>query len=103
MFSLGPMEMAIVGVVAVLLFGKKLPEVMRSLGKSYTEFRKGLSDIHSTVNYTDYQSSNSHSSSKSQDFSDYDEPTAPRFEPPPTPPEVPDSPSGDINKPIGEK
>ena len=29
----GPMEMLIIGVVAVLLFGKRLPEVGRSLGK----------------------------------------------------------------------
>ena len=97
MFSLGPMEMAIVGIVAVMLFGKRLPEVMRSLGKSYNEFRKGLSDIQSTVNYNDYtsSSSSSYSSERSQDFSDYDEPTAPRFEPPP-PSNTPDAPSNNI-------
>jgi sec-independent protein translocase protein TatA len=96
------MEMAIVGVVAVLLFGKKLPEVMRSLGKSYNEFRKGLADIHSTVNYNDYNSNSYNSNSnRSQDFSDYDEPTAPRFDPPPPSDVV--SPSGDIEKPISEK
>ena len=31
--GIGPMEMVIVGIVAVLLFGKRLPEVGRSLGK----------------------------------------------------------------------
>lgn len=86
MFSLGPMEMAIVGIVAVLLFGKKLPEVMRSLGKSYNEFRKGLAEMQSTVNYSDYSSptyqSGSHSS-RAQSFDDYEEPSAPRFDPPP--------------------
>lgn len=105
MFSLGPMEMAIVGVVAVLLFGKKLPEVMRSLGKSYNEFRKGLSDIQSTVNYNDYTSMSSTSSytpGRSDDFSDYDEPTAPRFDPPPAPPSEPQVPTGEISKPISE-
>ncbi|MCL4194186.1 MAG: twin-arginine translocase TatA/TatE family subunit, partial [Thermoguttaceae bacterium] len=30
MFSLGPSEMIIVGIVAVLLFGKRLPDVGRS-------------------------------------------------------------------------
>lgn len=104
MFSLGPMEMAIVGIVAVLLFGKKLPEVMRSLGKSYNEFRKGLADIQSTVHYssTDYGSSSSYSSAKSQTFDDYDEPTAPRFDPPP-PAEAASSPTSEIEKPVGER
>lgn len=43
--SMGPMEMAIVGVVAVLLFGKRLPSVMRSLGSSLVEFKKGLHGV----------------------------------------------------------
>ena len=110
MFNLGPMEMAIVGVVAVMLFGKKLPEVMRSLGKSYSEFRKGLTDIQSTVNYSDYTSTtSSHTAGRSQDFSDYDEPTAPRFDPPPAPASEANSnsesnvPSDNINKPVDER
>ena len=45
MFGLGPMELAIVGIIAVLLFGKRLPEVGRSLGKSIVEFKKGMNDI----------------------------------------------------------
>ena len=40
--NLGPMEMIIVMGVAVLLFGKRLPEVGRSLGKGIVEFKKGL-------------------------------------------------------------
>jgi sec-independent protein translocase protein TatA len=44
MFGLGPMEIMIVGVVAVLLFGNRLPEVGRSLGKGLIEFKKGLRD-----------------------------------------------------------
>ncbi len=38
----GPMEMVIVGMVALLLFGTRLPSVMRSLGVGITEFKKGL-------------------------------------------------------------
>jgi sec-independent protein translocase protein TatA len=41
----GPMEMMIIGVVAILIFGNRLPSVMRSLGKSVTEFKKGVSGI----------------------------------------------------------
>jgi sec-independent protein translocase protein TatA len=43
--NLGPMEMMVVMVVAVLLFGKRLPEVGRSLGKGIVEFKKGIRGI----------------------------------------------------------
>ena len=43
--SLGPMEIAIVGGVMLLMFGNRLPSVMRSLGKSVVEFKKGVSGI----------------------------------------------------------
>jgi sec-independent protein translocase protein TatA len=40
--SFGPGEIMVVGLVALLFFGNRLPSVMRSLGKSVTEFKKGL-------------------------------------------------------------
>jgi sec-independent protein translocase protein TatA len=49
MFGLGPTEMIIVAVIAVLLFGSRLPSVMRSLGKSVTEFQRGLRDIEDDI------------------------------------------------------
>lgn len=103
MFNLGPWEMAIVGIVAILLFGKRLPEVMKSLGKSYSEFRKGLSDIQSTVNYNEYTSTPSYSSSKSYSSDDYEEPTAPKFEPPPSEEPAASAPDDKMEKPISEK
>ena len=45
MWTPGPMEMAIIGGVALLLFGKRLPEVGRSLGKGIVEFKRGLKGI----------------------------------------------------------
>jgi sec-independent protein translocase protein TatA len=39
------MEMVIVMGIAVLLFGKRLPEVGRSLGKGIIEFKKGLNGV----------------------------------------------------------
>ncbi len=41
-FGLGPMEVAVLGVIAVVLFGRKLPDVARSIDKSVTEFKEGM-------------------------------------------------------------
>ena len=49
MFGLSPVEIAIVGAVAVLLFGSRLPSIARSLGKSMTEFKKGLNEINEPI------------------------------------------------------
>ena len=38
----GWLEMLVIGFVTLLLFGKRIPEVMRSLGKGIVEFKKGL-------------------------------------------------------------
>lgn len=38
----GPFEWVVIGIVAVLLFGKRLPEVGRQLGQGFVEFKKGL-------------------------------------------------------------
>lgn len=42
-------EWFIILVVALLLFGKRLPEVARSMGKSITEFKKGLHGLEEGV------------------------------------------------------
>jgi sec-independent protein translocase protein TatA len=49
MFGLGGTEMLILVILGVLLFGKKLPEVGRSLGKGLVEFKKGLQGIEDDV------------------------------------------------------
>ena len=49
MFGLGTTELLIVGVVVLLLFGNRLPSVMRSLGKGVVEFKKGVSGIEDDV------------------------------------------------------
>ncbi len=42
---LGPENWVVIALVALLLFGKRLPEVGRSLGKGIIEFKKGLAGI----------------------------------------------------------
>ncbi len=45
MFGLSFFELMVIGVVAVLLFGAKLPEVARTLGGSYRDLKRGMNDI----------------------------------------------------------
>ncbi len=45
----GPMEMMIIGAIFLLLFGNRLPSVMRSLGKGIVEFKKGVKGIEDDV------------------------------------------------------
>jgi sec-independent protein translocase protein TatA len=40
MFGLGPVEIVLLGAIAVMLYGKQLPDVGRSLGKTVGELRK---------------------------------------------------------------
>ena len=49
-WSPGPAEMMVLAVVALLLYGGNLPEVARSWGKSFAEFRRGLSGIQNELN-----------------------------------------------------
>ena len=44
-FEIGFSEMVVVGIVALLLFGGRLPDVMRTLGASYRSFRRGFDDL----------------------------------------------------------
>jgi sec-independent protein translocase protein TatA len=47
-FNIGPMELVVVLVIALLVLGpKKLPEVGKSLGKGMREFKDSLSNMSS--------------------------------------------------------
>jgi sec-independent protein translocase protein TatA len=48
-FNLGPMEIVILLVVGVMMFGRRLPEVGRYLGKGIVEFKKGIKGIEDEV------------------------------------------------------
>ncbi len=50
MFSIpGGWEWIIILIVAILIFGKRLPEVMKSLGKGIVEFKKGVKGVEDDV------------------------------------------------------
>ncbi len=80
--SLGPMEMMVVMLVAVLLFGKRLPEVGRSLGKGIVEFKKGIRGIEDDFDRSMREPSSSSNRVESYATSDAPSASVPKFEPP---------------------
>src|SRR5713226_8123717 len=89
--QLGLPEMLVVMGVAVLLFGKRLPEVGRSLGKGIIEFKKGLRGFED--GFDDLTSTSTSSYRRSDDrghltrsSSEHSDTSVPKFEPPASPP-----------------
>ena len=41
----GGYELVIIAIIALLLFGHRLPSVMRSLGRGVVEFKRGIAGI----------------------------------------------------------
>ena len=89
--GIGVVEMVVIGIVAVLLFGQKLPEVARNVGRGYRELRRNLTELKSSINLDDEPAPKrfGSSSNKSPTFEssldlsdDIDEPTAPKLAPP---------------------
>ncbi len=46
-------EWIIIGAIGLLIFGKRLPEVGKSLGKGIVEFKKGLKSVEDEVTMVD--------------------------------------------------
>ncbi len=88
-FGIGVTEMVLLAIVAVMLFGGRLPEVAKQLGESYVQFRKGLDEIKSSINAdidvkSQIASQLPHYSADlaDDDDDDYEAPSAPVFAPP---------------------
>ena len=68
--GLGPLEIVFILAVLVLLFGRKLPDIARNMGKSLTEFKKGIKesehDLNRAIDDADRQASRQ--ASGSDDF-----------------------------------
>lgn len=88
-FDLSPSTLLIIGVIAVLLFGERLPEVARSVGKGLMEFKKGIRNLQDEVEgaINSAASGTPHNTSTitpphRHDPEEREEATAPKFEPP---------------------
>ena len=46
MFGIGHWELLLIVLVIFILFGHRLPSVMRSLGRGVVEFKDGMSGLH---------------------------------------------------------
>ncbi len=48
---LGPWEIVLICLIVLLLFGgKKIPELMKGLGKGVKSFKQGMSDVEKELN-----------------------------------------------------
>lgn len=49
--TIGPWEWVLIALVVLLLFGgKKIPELMRGMGKGVKSFKEGMKDVEEEVN-----------------------------------------------------
>lgn len=54
LLAIGTQEILIIALVILLLFGgRKIPELMRGLGKGISQFKKGMKDIEDEIKEDD--------------------------------------------------
>lgn len=93
MIDFNPAELLIIMALGVLLFGERLPEVGKSVGKQLSQLKKGIRGIQDQIQGAVNSATTSSSESSSyggevyfEDIEEREEATAPKFEPPPAPP-----------------
>lgn len=47
--NIGAMELIIILAIGLLLFGRRLPEIGRSVGKAIVEFKKGVKGVEDEI------------------------------------------------------
>lgn len=86
MFGLGPLEVVLIGAIAVMLYGKRLPEVGRSVGQSIGELRRQMATFKREMDissHIDVASGSSRRAPSRRLDDGANESLAPRFDPPP--------------------
>ncbi len=64
---IGTTEIIVIGAIALLFFGgKKLPELMRGLGKGVKEFKDGMHDVKEEITGEKTDEENSHTEKAQQ-------------------------------------
>ena len=54
MFGLGTTEILVIALIILLLFGgRKIPELMKGLGKGIKSFKDGMKEVEKDVNIND--------------------------------------------------
>jgi len=90
MFGLGPIEIVVIGAIAVMLYGKRLPEVGRTVGQGIGELRKQMATLSRDMDLAAHVDSapSRRSSASRSGGSDHVQAAAPRFDPPAAPGET---------------
>ncbi len=78
--GIGTFEMIAFGVLALMLFGSKLPEVARNLGGTYRSLKKNVDEFKREFNAVDTYEPPKLSSVRQHDEPDVIETSAPKFE-----------------------
>jgi sec-independent protein translocase protein TatA len=82
MFGLGPFEIVVIGAIAVMLYGKRLPEVGRSAGKTLGELRRQWTTLAKELDVAAHIEGRTPRPAVTTRYAS-DEVAAPRFDPPP--------------------
>ena len=56
--NLGAGEIIVIALIVLLLFGKKIPELMKGLGKGVRSFKEGMNNIENDIENSGTEKSN---------------------------------------------